>query len=118
MERRVERLQTGRVNIVHLLSTLPASHHQLEHFTVDSYMLPPVGTLQIMAVNVHGHFWEGTHSLVAERSRLMQSCDTRTTLSHYTQQWKRESIVRSTEASSSLRLHPARAPCNTACPWW
>lgn len=58
MERRVERLQTGRVNIVHLLSTLPASHHQLEHFTVDSYMLPPVGTLQIMAVNVHGHFWE------------------------------------------------------------
>ena len=117
MERRVERLQTGRVNIVHLLSTLPASHHQLEHFTVDSYMLPPVGTLQIMAVNVHGHFWEGTHSLVAEHSRLMQSCDAHNVL-HYTQQWKRESIVRSTEASSSLRLHPARAPCNTACPWW
>lgn len=60
MERRVELLQTGRVDIVHFISKLPGSNHQLESFTVDAYMLPPAGTLQIMQVNIHGHFWEGT----------------------------------------------------------
>jgi len=71
MERRVELLQKGRVEIVHMQSQLPASLHQVQTFTIDSYALPPVGTLQVIALNIHGHFWEGMPKAYSTRNRLL-----------------------------------------------
>jgi len=48
MERRAKLLHTGRVDIVHALQQLPNSHHLLETFVFDCFVLPPVGSLQVI----------------------------------------------------------------------
>ncbi len=58
LERRVDLLHVGRVDIVHCINQLPATHHQPDGYVIDA-IVPPMGKNQMMFLMVHGHFWEG-----------------------------------------------------------